>query len=168
MQINEYLDSADFKQTMGSKANQYREKFRILIKKAGFGEHEVSDEKVHTKILRKNGFNWAGLLFGPFWAIYRKMMVGWIMLAVGVIVTVIELVGISGTFANAMNFGYSGACILLFGVQGNSLLLVELLKQHSKEQNETVSERRSWLNVGVSVGVWLLLIGVGPAVISGV
>lgn len=133
MTYREFLDSEYFEHVMVNNIDGYRRKFSKIIEKAGIEDCELADKEALSKIGSITTFNWAAFFFTMYWAAYRRLKEGWILL---VVVSVVS--SVTPYFTDQV-FHYQMLPLLLAmvisGQYGNSWLLRGCVERINKTKS---------------------------------
>lgn len=114
-------------EVFGDSTDYYRGKFLKIIQSSEVEHKKIEGDwkAIEARVLRKPSINLWGMIFGPFWAIYRRLMMGWMWLAMIVALTALQYV--FDFDSTAIDAGISSGGIAVFGLLGNGFLLTKYL-----------------------------------------
>ena len=130
--FSEFVSSPELEKMIGDKKYpKYKIKFSKIIKKAGIGDSDITDQKASAKLITGfSSWNWYGFFFGPFWAVFCKMKMGWFAFAAMLIVFLIEDAGVISTTTPFSSIG-STIVFLYFAIYGNSSYFAEIITKYN-------------------------------------
>lgn len=144
--LRQYVESDLMAEIVAWNVGTYRRKWAGIV--ARHGDRLLADPALPRLIAGRAGWNWPGLLFGPFWAVWRGARGGWQAYAV----TCLSLV--AGIFAPdsiaARIGGSSGIAFgILFAMRGNAWYLCALVNHRD---DLAARLRPSLLRLSLAVG----------------
>lgn len=142
--IKDYLQSPDLQVRVDSKVDYYLSAWSKMT--GDFGELSIHDADTIKKINSKTSFNWAGLLFGAFWGVWRGLSISWYILAFICLTIIFSFIPIIDKIGNSSSIGIA----VIFGLYGNSFYLTTLIKSR-KDSVESV--KPSLVRVGIALAM---------------
>lgn len=115
----------EFWARIGPSVLAYEQKFRRLCTDPRVAELRADTDEGRRAMAGLNGWNWAGFLFGPFWAIWRGVRYGWIWLVATLVTSVAAELNPSH-LTEAVSLVAALGAMFVYGLRGNALLLVRL------------------------------------------
>ena len=128
LNLRQYAQSDLMDDIVAWNVGAYRRKWAKIV--ARHGDMRLGDPALPRMIAAKAGWNWSGLLFGPFWAVWRGAPGGWP--AYGL--TCLSLVvGIAAPDSILARFGESSGSAfgILFALYGNAWYLSTLVARRN-------------------------------------
>ena len=148
----EFTSVPDLWDRIGPNAEAYDDKFRRLCTDPRVAEMPAVSEEGRQAMAGLTGWNWAGFLFGPYWAVWRGVRHGWIWLVAGMLTNIAAELNPSG-FADVMAIVAGLGSMLYYALRGNALLLVRL----SETLDEPARQARpSMLRLLASLGLMVV------------
>ena len=148
--VSDYINSSLLDDSIKSNCPYYRKKFAQIAMKAGVNAAEISDQQSLKKLTTIRSFNWAGLLFGPYWAIYRRITImGWGFFA---LISVAIMIPALDKYSMAVNVGAA----VSVGFFGNGNLMRSCINNYSNTTSQEDRERRSPLGLAIALGLSII------------
>ena len=148
--VSDYINSSLLDDSIKSNCPYYRKKFAEIAMKAGVNAAEISDQQSLKKLTTISSFNWAGLFFGPYWAIYRKIpIMGWGLFA---LIQVAIMIPALDKYFMAVNVPTA----LFVGFFGNGYLMRSCINNYSNTTSEEDRDRRSPMGLAIALGLAII------------
>ena len=151
--FNEFIESKELEEIVGSdKYPKYKYKFSKVIKKAGVGDLDISDEVAISK-LGMGSWNWYAFLFNFAWSLYLNITSGknnhWYGLAILIAFYLfLDVIGTNLSSALPMIIA------VIFGMMGNGFFLQEIVRKYNSGHRGVIP--KSTLNIFIVYGVLFL------------
>lgn len=164
MTVSYALAETQMDKIFADRADYYREKFLKIAQSADIENDDIQSDWKPTqqKILRRPSFNIWAAIFGPFWAIYRRLAIGWLWLAMVVAITVLQAVLDFDSMAIDRGIGFGS--IGFFGILGNGYLLTKYLgllrTNASSDQTTELMKPRPLIAVAIPLLASLILVAI--------
>lgn len=121
----DFTTTPEFWARIGPSVLAYEEKFRRLCTNPRVADLRADTDEGRQAMAGLVGWNWAGFLFGPYWAIWRGVRYGWIWLVASLVTSVAAQLNPSD-FAEIVSLIAGLGGMLVYGLRGNAMLLVRL------------------------------------------